>query len=330
MSLFSWKVDASSYSEVALFKKTLVKRVIKNYGPIISKALYLNLENLLETVSANTFIHPQFATFAMVNVKDFFVDLAQMEKSLNELISLSQKPAGLCFFPERHPETSDFNWVEFSLNKQGQQLEKDLGEDPMLRVGNELSAQAEDMTLEAKDLLKVVWPEAAKLTDEIVSCMVWFSSANYWSSTDPATFGAVYTNPKSNWTMPFFFETLLHEGGHLHLMIKETFRPLYYNPLDLTSSPLRSDPRPVKGVFHAAFVLARMSEGLFRLADSGTRHADEAFKMATLNVQRLEGGLLSLEKVAQFTPEGQELMDSLRMAHTDFRKYVGTPNELCV
>jgi HEXXH motif-containing protein len=196
----------------------------------------------------------------------------------------------------------------------------DLGDDPQMHLGHPEQANCEALTQEALVALEGVWPEMASLTKSLITHFVWFTSPTQWSSTEPTTFGAVYANPRSFWTMPYFFETLLHEGGHLHLMVKQTIDPLLINPNERTSSPLRADPRPLKGVLHAVFVLARMAEGLHRLAVAGGPVSTESAKMARINVERLGRGLQSLEGVARFTPAGHELFGSLRKAHLDLAR----------
>lgn len=52
---------------------------------------------------------------------------------------------------------------------------------------------------------------------------------------------------------------LVHEAAHLLLFAHSIDQPLVTNPIEERYlSPLRSDPRPMDGVFHATFVAARM------------------------------------------------------------------------
>jgi len=65
-------------------------------------------------------------------------------------------------------------------------------------------------------------------------------------------------------------QQIAHEAAHLLLFGLMMGQPLTENDLEERhTSPLRQDPRPMEGVVHAAYVLARMSYALERLLGSG-------------------------------------------------------------
>ena len=65
-------------------------------------------------------------------------------------------------------------------------------------------------------------------------------------------------------------EALAHETGHLLLFGLTIGRPLVENSYDERyASPLREDPRPMEGLVHAAYVLARMHYTRASLLKSG-------------------------------------------------------------
>ncbi len=105
---------------------------------------------------------------------------------------------------------------------------------------------------------------------------------------------------------------MIHETAHGFLFGVNLGEPLTSNdPEALCVSPLRADPRPVEGVFHATFVLARMIYGLDRLRSSDRLTAEEA-----VWVERETGkcckdfaeGLRSLAPIAVLTSEGSQLL----------------------
>ncbi|MEX0970337.1 MAG: HEXXH motif-containing putative peptide modification protein [Paracoccaceae bacterium] len=62
-------------------------------------------------------------------------------------------------------------------------------------------------------------------------------------------------------------EVLAHEAGHSLLFGLTVDEPLVLNPdEELFASPLRDDPRPMDGIYHATFVSARMAWAMERLA----------------------------------------------------------------
>lgn len=74
-----------------------------------------------------------------------------------------------------------------------------------------------------------------------------------------AAWGAILVNPAANDTPRQLALTLIHESSHLklfHAYLDDEI--VLNNPSEAYASPLRRESRPMNGVFHAAFVLARM------------------------------------------------------------------------
>lgn len=81
---------------------------------------------------------------------------------------------------------------------------------------------------------------------------------NFDGATTFYLWGAVFVNPVQRTTTDLA-QTLAHETGHLLLFGMAEGRPLVENPADERyGSPLRRDPRPMEGIVHAAYVIARM------------------------------------------------------------------------
>lgn len=73
-----------------------------------------------------------------------------------------------------------------------------------------------------------------------------------------AAWGAIGVNLPAHTHWAHFLKTLVHEAGHLMLFGIARTQPLLTNdPTERRSSPLRFDPRPMDGIFHAAYVSAR-------------------------------------------------------------------------
>ena len=98
--------------------------------------------------------------------------------------------------------------------------------------------------------------------------------------------GLLLLNPSHHPTPLAVAEVLAHEAGHSLLFGLTIDEPLVLNDDDeLFASPLRSDLRPMDGIYHATFVSARMAWAMESLAGSGLlspadqKHArDEAAK----------------------------------------------------
>lgn len=82
--------------------------------------------------------------------------------------------------------------------------------------------------------------------------------------------GLLLLNPSHHHTPLGIAEVLAHEAGHSLLFGLTIDKPLVRNDDDeLFISPLRPDPRPMDGIYHATFVSARMAWAMEALADSG-------------------------------------------------------------
>ena len=108
--------------------------------------------------------------------------------------------------------------------------------------------------------------------------------------------------------------SLIHEHAHTVLFAHSPNEGVVSNhPDERYVSPLRSDARPMEGIFHQSFVLARMIYGmdLLRKSQSASQYElDFADMFIAYNVPRYNDAVESLHKHARFTPEGLEAMES--------------------
>lgn len=85
-----------------------------------------------------------------------------------------------------------------------------------------------------------------------------------------AAWGAILLNPAAQGDRLALLMTLIHESSHLKLFGAYLDDEIVLNaPDDRFASPLRREPRPMNGIYHAAFVLARMIACLDDLRASG-------------------------------------------------------------
>ena len=81
--------------------------------------------------------------------------------------------------------------------------------------------------------------------------------------------GTVLINAEGHKTALQFVQTVAHESSHMHLFGVALDGPLVHNPEEERyQSPLRADPRPMDGIYHATYVTARMHYVLSRLLAS--------------------------------------------------------------
>ena len=134
--------------------------------------------------------------------------------------------------------------------------------------------------------------------------------------TSLTLWGAVTLNTEVHRTPLEIADGLVHEGAHTLLFGYAVDERLVRNPdSERFSSPLRSDPRPMDGVFHATFVCARLHlfyRGLLRRRAEGDRVGDPRAiekKVADL-ASRFDDGARLIADKASLTPLGEKVLRS--------------------
>jgi HEXXH motif-containing protein len=104
------------------------------------------------------------------------------------------------------------------------------------------------------------------------------SGRSYAGLSSFMLWGAVLLSIRQHPTVLDVVAGLVHEAAHQLLFGVALDEPLVENAIEERyGSPLRKDPRPMDGIFHATFVCARMHYGYAHLLDcsaSATRHLD--------------------------------------------------------
>jgi HEXXH motif-containing protein len=81
------------------------------------------------------------------------------------------------------------------------------------------------------------------------------------------------------------------------------------------ASPVRRDPRPMDGIVHAAFVIARMHQAVRALLDADAVPADQKSEAETAlaNLQKNFGNAMTtVDQHALLTPLGRSIMEGAR------------------
>jgi len=107
-------------------------------------------------------------------------------------------------------------------------------------------------------------------------------------------------------------QMLTHESTHNLLFGLSADGPLVENSdEELYSSPLRKDPRPMDGIYHATFVTARMHRVVQRLLESGVLSAslqEKARKELADNRRLFEQGIKVVREHGKLTPPGEAII----------------------
>jgi HEXXH motif-containing protein len=128
--------------------------------------------------------------------------------------------------------------------------------------------------------------------------------------------GAVTLNVEQHRTRLDMIAGLVHEAAHQVLFGLSIDEPLVGNSIEERyGSPLRTDSRPMDGVYHATFVCARMHYAYLRLKNLGKNNFDHEER--DLVEQRLSDyrqkffeGFDTVERFGRLSANGRRIMDA--------------------
>jgi len=145
------------------------------------------------------------------------------------------------------------------------------------------------------------------------------SEPDAWSFDGASSFllwGAVVLNAAEGASVLATIQAVAHESAHNLLFGLSADGPLVLNgDLERYPSPLRTDARPLDGIFHATFVTARMQQAVGALRAAGAllpAERDEAESALAANAALFAQGLATLDRHAKLTPLGEAVLAGAR------------------
>jgi hypothetical protein len=176
---------------------------------------------------------------------------------------------------------------------------------------------------DAFEILDRVAPEIGAETRSLVTEIVFVSSVpnlSFGGATSFFCWGALFLNADRYRTLVAMIDGLTHESAHAHLFALSLGESFVTNPDDeLHPSPLRRDPRPLDGLFHATYVSARVHYAHSHVIESGVlseNEESEARKTLAASRTAFSEGLKTLNDHASLTPLGRRVMDAARIYMT--------------
>ena len=129
--------------------------------------------------------------------------------------------------------------------------------------------------------------------------------------------GAIMLNATGQSSVLETAQALAHESGHNLLFGQCVNGPLVENGSEESfAHPLRQDPRPMDGVFHAAYVIARMHQTVERLLESGVldeEQTEAARKDLGLLRRNFEEADSVVRSGGRLTPLGRHAIEAARV-----------------
>lgn len=133
--------------------------------------------------------------------------------------------------------------------------------------------------------------------------------------------GGIVLNAASRGTTLEMVQALAHESAHNLLFGFATDGPLVENDdADRFDSPLRYDPRPMDGIYHATFVTARMHHAVHTLLAADVLEPDartEARTALETHTKAFESGLAVIEEHGRLTATGANALELARAYMTE-------------
>ncbi len=162
-------------------------------------------------------------------------------------------------------------------------------------------------------LLDRVAPEVAEeirlFGQELVLATHPPGAGEFGGATSFYLWGAIFINPTAHATRLAMAQALAHEAAHALLFGMTMGGRMVENPdSERYPSPLRADPRPMDGVVHATYVIARVMHCLDCLlqADSLTDlERQEIMETLEVGMQRYRDGIRTTQTHAHFTEPGR-------------------------
>lgn len=171
-------------------------------------------------------------------------------------------------------------------------------------------------------LLDGYFPEMAAEIRELLSEIVIAAGPNdpnaitFDGASSYMLWGATLLNARGQKSVLDTAQALAHESGHNLLFGHCVSGPLVENAdEELFRSPLRRDPRPMDGIVHATYVVARMHQTLERLLGGGGLSASEtqtALADLDAHVQNFAAGDAVIRESGRLTVLGAAVIDSAR------------------
>lgn len=185
--------------------------------------------------------------------------------------------------------------------------------DPDLSVAAGEEEQAELLSKygRAMALIEEIRPNQAAEIREVTEYVVPLTGDHFVGGSDITLYGATFLRLDPEWSELCFADHIIHEATHQLLHAHQEVEPLLVNRDHMGShSPIRHDPRPLYGSFHATFVFLRLSQFMAAVLRSPRTdlHAEARLRFHRHMVGLLQG-LKIIEDNGMFTERGRDEFD---------------------
>ncbi|MBL8951769.1 MAG: hypothetical protein JNK82_13385, partial [Myxococcaceae bacterium] len=158
----------------------------------------------------------------------------------------------------------------------------------------------------AMELIASVDPEQAGEVRALTEYVVLLEGHEFVGGSDLRLFGASFFALDPRWSPLCYADHLVHEAAHQLLHATQELEPLLLNRSHMGApSPIRADPRPLYGTFHATFVFLRLASFMSKVVERRPHLEGEARLRLHRHMLGLLQGLEVVRRHAELSPAGE-------------------------
>jgi HEXXH motif-containing protein len=273
------------------------------------------LDRLIGEIGAGTRLPPAaFGWYYELGIALFDGKIAKAAEALARLAEIGPRPTEAPVVTLDDPHVTRHGGLY--LRRMG----REAASDAIVAPPPEMVEAFRDRLSAGFGLLDRAVPELAAEVRALVHEILLATGSGSGEEFDGASFyqlwGLLMLNPRYHKTPVAVAEVLAHESAHSLLFGFTIDEPLVFNPdAELYPSPLRRDPRPMDGIYHATFVSARMCWAMRRIAaDRGLTGEERAAAEAAAarDVRNFALGDSVIAEHGRLSETGAALMDAAR------------------
>lgn len=207
----------------------------------------------------------------------------------------------------------DVGIIDYLTGKEGPRTAEG-GPPEITRMKDDEFAHYKSLAVEAIAAIAAADDEFHGEFESVVSGLRLFSGRGARGVSSPRAWGKILLRkpdpgPEADNPVLYYIDHITHETSHIILYAIMSCDPLITNGFTARySAPIRPDPRPLYGIYHATFVLSRIAWVLSRYAKTaGSAQVDELLETT---IERYRQGQEALSSHAELTNAGEHLLRS--------------------
>ncbi|WP_421566787.1 aKG-HExxH-type peptide beta-hydroxylase [Ochrobactrum sp. EDr1-4] len=239
-------------------------------------------------------------------------DVNRVQQTLQAVEEVAK--AGMRIKNDHIPEIisiGDADWENFIVENSINLGEEYFNKCPEIApVSEDVAAEQRGNVIAALELIEEFFPAMHEEVQGLLNKLRLFKGAVTMGITDVRMFGCMLIRtprPEVN-TQLYYAEHITHETSHMYLNAAMSIDPILLNDRsELFTSPLRPDPRPMIGVFHATFVTSRIVQ-LFESLSQDWAASEDTDVYLYQQLDELKAGINEVTRGAKLTPTGALLL----------------------